>query len=70
MSRFKINIMEATELRKKKTELENEIKQLVSKFIIEVGHCEVYVDITNRTWQSSAGTIENEPPIVRVKVEV
>ena len=62
--------MEATELRKKKTELEKEIQKLVINFINEVGICEVYVDVTNRTWQSCAGEIQNMDTRVRVHVEV
>ena len=62
--------MEATELRKKKTELEKEIQKLVIKFINEVGICEVYVDVTNRAWKSCTGEIQNMDTRVRVHVEI
>jgi hypothetical protein len=47
--------MEAIELRKKKIELQNEIHKLISKFILDVGDCEISIDVTSTNIINSFG---------------
>jgi hypothetical protein len=47
--------MEAIELRKKKIELQNEIHKLIKNFILDVGDCEISIDVESIKITNSFG---------------